>query len=68
MAYWPNTDNTDKIGPVPELTGNKISYLFAIFRRFGPGRSIDSAESGSVTAFTHNRWSTVFGVFQWYHW
>ena len=49
--------HTLQIEPVPELTGNKRSYLFAIFRRFGPGRSVisvDSAESGSVTAFTHN--------------
>ena len=48
--------HTLQIEPVPELTGNKRSYLFAFFRRFGPGRSVfsvDSAESGSVTAFTH---------------
>ena len=54
-----------QIEPVPELTGNKRSYLFAIFRRFGPGRSVfsvDSAESGSVTAFTHNHWQMVFNV------
>ena len=44
---------------VTELnTGIGNSLLFAIFRRFGPGRSVisvDLAESGSVTAFTHNR-------------
>ena len=48
---------TLQIEPVPELNGNKRSYLFTIFRRFGPGRSVisvDWAESGSVTAFTHN--------------
>ena len=39
-------------------TGIGRSQLFAIFRRFGPDRSVisvDSAESGSVTAFTHTR-------------
>ena len=58
LSPFLNIIGTDlQVEPVWQLTSNEKSYLFDIFHRFGPGHlviSLETVESGSVTAFTHN--------------